>query len=92
MGPLKLFFTQLIEYFLNWIIDEWRTAKTTANLNEEIRKYKEATEELYLQPQIEIKENGVFGEEGWFIEISNPAFSSQRPDGQTQIQQTEYRH
>lgn len=75
MGPLKLFFTQLIEYFLNWIIDEWRTAKTTANLNEEIRKYKEATEELYPQPQIEIKENGVFGKEGWYIEISNPAFS-----------------
>jgi hypothetical protein len=80
MGPLKLFFTQLIEYFLNWIIDEWRTAKTTANLNEEIRKYKEAAEELYPQPQIEIKENGVFGEEGWFIEISNPAFSDPDPD------------
>ena len=80
MGPLKLFFTQLIEYFLNWIIDEWRTAKTTANLNEEIRKYKEATEELYPQPQIEIKENGVFGEEGWFIETSNPAFSDPDPD------------
>ena len=76
MGPLKQFFYQLIEYFFNWIIDECITAKTTANLNEEIRKYKEATEELYPQPQAKFKENGVFGEPGWYIELSHPAFTS----------------
>jgi hypothetical protein len=76
MMDLKKFFIQLIEHFFNWIIDEWRTAKTTANLNQEIRKYHEAAEELDPQPQVEIKENGVFGEPGWFIEISNPAFTS----------------
>ena len=76
MMGLKQFFYQLIEYLFNWIITEWRDAKTTANLNQEIRKYHEAAEELDPQPQAEFKENGVFGEEGWYIEISHPAFTS----------------
>ena len=87
---LKQFFYQLIEYFFNWIINEWRDAKRTANLNQEIRKYHEAAEELDPQPQAEFKENGVFGEPGWYIELSHPAFNLQHQDEQIQTQQTEY--
>jgi len=89
---LNQFFTQLIKYLFEWLQDLWREAKTEANLNSEISKYHKAAEELDPQPQIEFKENGVFGEEGWYIEISNPAFtSSQRLDEKTQTQQKEFR-
>jgi trehalose/maltose hydrolase-like predicted phosphorylase len=69
------FFSQLIKYLLEWLQELWREAKTEANLNSEISKYHKAAEELDPQPQIEFKENGVFGEEGWYIELSHPAFN-----------------
>jgi AAA15 family ATPase/GTPase len=72
---LNQFFTQLIKYLLDWLQELWREAKTEANLNSEIFKYHKAAEELDPQPQIEIKENGVFGKENWYIEISNPVFN-----------------
>ncbi len=67
---------QLIQYVFDWLLELWREAKTEANLNSEISKYHKAAEELDPQPQAEFKENGVFGEEGWYIEISHPAFTS----------------
>lgn len=74
MKILNQFFKQLIQYFIDWLVTQWRDAKIKANLNKEIRKYKEATEELYPQPQIEFKEKGTFGKPGWSIQISNKAF------------------
>jgi hypothetical protein len=68
-------FNQLIQYVLDWLLELWREAKTKANLNSEIFKYHKAAEELEPQPQAEFKENGVFGEPGWFIELSHPAFN-----------------
>jgi hypothetical protein len=67
---------QLIQYVFDWLLELWREAKTEANLNSEISKYHKAAEELDPQPQAEFKENGVFGEPGWSIEISHPAFTS----------------
>ena len=82
---------QLIQYVFDWLLELWREAKTEANLNSEISKYHKAAEELDPQPQAEFKENGVFGEPGWYIEISHPAFTNLQPqDEQTQIQQTVY--
>jgi len=75
MKQLNIFLKQLIQYFINWLVEQWRDAKTTANLNKEIRKYKETAEELYPQPQIEFKEKGVFGKPGWSIQITNKAFN-----------------
>ena len=72
---LKEFFNQLIKYFLNLLLQLWQEAKTEANLNSEIAKYHKAAEELDPQPQAEFKENGVFGEPGWYIQMSHPAFS-----------------
>lgn len=77
MKPVKDLLQQLIQYFINWLVKFWREAKTTANLNEEIRKYKEATEELDPQPQPEFKENGVFGQDGWYIQLTNPVVTKE---------------
>ena len=74
MEVTKLF-NQLIQYVLDWLLELWREAKTEANLNSEISKYHKVAEELEPQPQAEFKENGVFGEPGWFIELSHPAFN-----------------
>jgi len=68
----KQFFIKCIESLIIWLETTWREAKTEANLNQEIRKYHEAAEELDPQLQPEITENGVFGEDGWYIEIRNP--------------------
>jgi trehalose/maltose hydrolase-like predicted phosphorylase len=85
---LNQFFSQLIKYLLEWLQELWREAKTEANLNSEISKYHKAAEELDPQPQAEFKENGVFGEEGWYIELSHPAFTNSQPlDEKTQTQQ-----
>ena len=82
---------QLIQYVFDWLLELWREAKTEANLNSEISKYHKAAEELDPQPQAEFKENGVFGEPGWYIEISHSAFTNLQPqDEQTQTQQTVY--
>lgn len=72
---LKEFFNQLIKHFLDLLLQLWQEAKTEANLNSEIFKYHKAAEELDPQPQAEFKENGVFGETGWYIEMSHPAFN-----------------
>jgi hypothetical protein len=72
---LKEFFNQLIKHFLDLLLQLWQEAKTEANLNSEISKYHKAAEELDPQPQAEFKENGVFGEPGWYIEMSHPAFN-----------------
>lgn len=77
MKPVKDLLQQLIQYFIDWLVTFWREAKTTANLNEEIRKYKEATEELDPQPQPEFKENGVFGQDGWYIQLTNPVVTKE---------------
>lgn len=83
---------QLIQYVFDWLLELWKEAKTEANLNSEIFKYQKTAEELDPQPQIEFKENGVFGEPGWYIEISHPAFTnSQRLNEKTKTQQKEYR-
>lgn len=76
---LKEFFNQLIKHFLNLLLQLWQEAKTEANLNSEISKYHKAAEELDPQPQAEFKENGVFGEPGWYIEMSHPAFTNSQP-------------
>ena len=68
----KQFLIKCIESLIIWFETTWRKAKTEANLNQEIRKYHEAAEELNPQLQPEIIENGVFGEDGWYIEIRNP--------------------
>ena len=68
----KQFFIQCIESIIVWLETTWREAKTEANLNQEICKYHEAAEELDPQLQPEFTENGVFGEDGWYIEIRNP--------------------
>ena len=62
------------------LIELWREAKTEANLNSEISKYHKTAEKLDPQPQAEFKENGVFGEPGWFIQMSHPAFTFPDPD------------
>lgn len=80
MTTLKEFFNQLIKGLLEMLIELWREAKTEANLNSEISKYHKAAEELDPQPQAEFKENGVFGESGWFIQMSHPSFTSPDPD------------
>jgi len=72
---LKEFFNHLIKHFLDLLLQLWQEAKTEANLNSEISKYHKAAEKLDPQPQAEFKENGVFGEPGWYIEMSHPAFN-----------------
>jgi hypothetical protein len=68
----KQFFIKCIESLIIWLKTTRREVRTRANLNEEIYKYHEAAEELDPQLQPEITENGVFGEDGWYIEIRNP--------------------
>jgi hypothetical protein len=69
---LKQFFIKCIETLIEWLETNHRELKTKVNLDEEISKYHKAAEELDPQLQPEITENGVFGEDGWYIEIRNP--------------------
>jgi len=69
---LKQFFIKCIETLIEWLETNQRELKTKVNLDEEISKYHKAAEELDPQLQPEITENGVFGEDGWYIEIRNP--------------------
>jgi hypothetical protein len=69
---LKQFFIKCIETLIEWLETNQRELKTKVNLDEEIFKYHKAAEELDPQLQPEITENGVFGEDGWYIEIRNP--------------------
>jgi hypothetical protein len=68
----KQFFIKCIESLIIWLETTRREARTETNLNQEIYKYHKAAEELDPQLQPEITENGVFGEDGWYIEIRNP--------------------
>lgn len=68
----KQFFIKCIESLIIWLETTQRKVRTKANLDQEIYKYHKAAEELDPQLQPEITENGVFGEDGWYIEIRNP--------------------
>jgi len=76
----KTFIKQCIKACIDWLVAQWREAKTTANLNKEVRKYKEAAEELDPQPQPVFTEKGTFGEPGWCIELSHPAFTKDKDE------------
>ena len=65
----------LITGFIEWLHKLWidgKILKTMADVDKDIESIKSTWEENDRQSTPHIVETGVFGDEGWSIEISNP--------------------
>ena len=71
--PLNTILKYLFSYIEKWYWDG-KVLQTMAGVDLEVKKLHEQWEEDDRQITTHIVETGVFGDEGWSIEISNPAF------------------
>jgi hypothetical protein len=82
--PLNIILSHLFSYFEKWYT-EWKIKNTMLEVDKQVKEIGKIwdEEDERNRPKAEIVEEGLFGEEGWSISISNPVVErrSEETDG-----------